>query len=242
MTDDGTFDLQIETRDLSKTFGGPGEPVHAVRNGNFMARRGEFLAIMGPSGCGKSTLLHLLSLLDRPTSGEIRLGGARIDELNEHDAAILRRQRIGVVFQFFNLLPNLTVAANVELPALLAGRSSTEARERSEALLERLGLVDKARRFPSQLSGGQQQRVAVARATINEPEVLLADEPTGNLDSLAAGEVMALFGQLHERGQTIVLVTHDDQVAAGADMVLRMRDGQLGETAPPPRGPARRAE
>jgi putative ABC transport system ATP-binding protein len=190
------------------------------------------VAIMGPSGCGKSTLLHLLGGLDVPTSGEVLLAGERLDSLSEARRAVLRRKEVGYVFQFFNLIANLSVADNVELPMLLVGRSPAEAHARRDELLGRLGLAGYADRAPSELSGGEQQRVALARALANEPTVLLADEPTGNLDSAASAEVVALLGERHADGQTVVLVTHDPGVAATAGRVVRMKDGEIeGERA-----------
>jgi putative ABC transport system ATP-binding protein len=190
---------------------------------------GELVAIMGPSGCGKSTLLNLLGGLDRPSAGEIWLAGKRVDQLSEAAWAVARRRQIGFVFQFFNLIGNLTVADNVELPALLAGMSRAEARKRRAALLEELGLADKANTIPGRLSGGQRQRVALARALMNWPALLLADEPTGNLDTASTREVLALLHRYHAAGQTIVLVTHDPNVASIADRVVTMRDGQIVE-------------
>ena len=184
---------------------------------------------MGPSGCGKSTLLHLLGGLDRPSAGEIRLAGARLDQLGEHSLARVRRTSIGFVFQAFHLVEELTAAENVELPALLAGRSPRAARTRAQELLEQVGLHDRARHLPSALSGGQRQRVAIARALSNEPRVVLADEPTGNLDSASTLEVLRLLEQLRAGGQTLVIVTHDERVAATADRLISMRDGVFVE-------------
>jgi putative ABC transport system ATP-binding protein len=182
---------------------------------------------MGPSACGKSTLLHLLGGLDRPSGGTLELAGQDVTRLNEARWATLRRSQIGFVFQFFNLIGNLTVADNIELPALLAGLTPAEARRRRVTLLEELGIADKAGATPSRLSGGQQQRVALARALVNRPALLLADEPTGNLDSAATREVLALLRQYHAAGQTMLLVTHDARVASIADRVITMRDGRI---------------
>jgi putative ABC transport system ATP-binding protein len=215
----------IVTRGLAKDYDGG---VQALRDVDAEIAAGEFVAVTGPSGCGKSTLLNLLGGLDRPTRGEIELAGRRVDGYSEAQWALARRSQIGFVFQFFNLIANLSVADNVELPGLLAGLSSREARTRREELLESLGIAEHADSAPGHLSGGQQQRVAIARALINRPSVLLADEPTGNLDSASARDVMALLRAAHdERGQTIVLVTHDARVAARADRVLAMRDGAV---------------
>ncbi|MGE5636250.1 MAG: ABC transporter ATP-binding protein [Nocardioidaceae bacterium] len=199
----------------------------ALRGVDLAVDAGEMVAIMGPSGCGKSTLLHLLGGLDVPTDGAVYLAGLRLDTLSEARRAVLRRQRVGYVFQFFNLVANLSVADNVELPLLLAGRSAERARARRAELLDRLGLADAGGRAPSELSGGQQQRVALARALANEPDVLLADEPTGNLDSAAGAEVVALLREAHAAGQTTVLVTHDARVGSAAGRLLRMEDGRF---------------
>jgi putative ABC transport system ATP-binding protein len=182
---------------------------------------------MGPSGCGKSTLLNLLAGLDRPTAGEVWLDGQRIDQLSETALAKLRRRRIGFVFQFFNLLPTLTAAENVELPLMLAGRRRREARRGAVRLLQDLGIEDKADAAPAQLSGGQAQRVALARALAVQPDLVVGDEPTGSLDSASAGEVLGLLREAHRAGQTILVATHDARVAAAADRVVGMRDGQL---------------
>ncbi|MEV0590460.1 ABC transporter ATP-binding protein [Nonomuraea cavernae] len=188
---------------------------------------GETVAIMGPSGCGKSTLLHLLGGLDRPSAGEVSLNGRRIDDISEKALARMRRTDVSFVFQSFHLMEELTAVENVELSALLAGRSPRAARRRAEELLEQVGLAGRARFLPSALSGGQRQRVAVARALSNEPKVVLADEPTGNLDSAATLDVLQLFEDLHESGQTLAIVTHDPRIAATADRMFSMRDGAL---------------
>jgi putative ABC transport system ATP-binding protein len=215
----------IVTRGLTRTYDGG---VHALRGVEAEIAEGEFVAVTGPSGCGKSTLLNLLGGLDRPTAGEIELAGRRVDGYSEAKWAHVRRAEIGFVFQFFNLIGNLSVADNVELPGLLNGLSARAARERRTTLLETLGIAEHAQQSPARLSGGQQQRVAIARALINRPRVLLADEPTGNLDSASARDVMALLRATHdEDGQTIVLVTHDARVAARADRVIAMRDGAI---------------
>jgi ABC-type lipoprotein export system ATPase subunit len=181
--------------------------------------------VMGPSGCGKSTLLHLLGGLDRPSGGEVSLNGRRSDDIGEKALARMRRTAVGFVVQAFHLMEELTAIENVELSALLAGRSPRAARRRAEELLEQVGLADRARFLPSALSGGQRQRVAIARALSNEPLVVLADEPTGNLDSAATLDVIRLFESLHESGQTLVIVTHDARIAATADRMISMRDG-----------------
>jgi putative ABC transport system ATP-binding protein len=185
------------------------------------------LAVMGPSGCGKSTLLHLLGGLERPTAGQVWLAGQRIDTVSERGLARLRRRAVGFVFQAFHLVEELSAAENVELPVLLDGSSSRAARRRAALLLERVGLADRARHLPWQLSGGQRQRVAIARAMANEPLVLLADEPTGNLDTTATLDVLRLFENLRAAGQTLVIVTHDERVAATADRLISMRDGMF---------------
>ncbi|MFE4533968.1 ABC transporter ATP-binding protein [Streptomyces scopuliridis] len=221
------FDAVLRTRDLSRTHGRGESLVHAVDGVDLDVRTGQMLAVMGPSGCGKSTLLHLLGGLERPTGGEVWLAGRRIDTLGERALAQLRRRSVGFVFQAFHLVEELSAAENVELPVLLAGRSPRTARRRTDQLLEQVGLADRARHLPWQLSGGQRQRVAIARALANEPLVLLADEPTGNLDTAATLDVLRLFEGLRTAGQTLVIVTHDERVAATADRLVSMRDGQL---------------
>jgi putative ABC transport system ATP-binding protein len=190
---------------------------------------GELVAIMGTSGSGKSSLLHILAGLDRPTTGEVHLEGERIDNRSEAALAVLRRKHVGIVFQSFNLVSNLTVADNVEIPALVAGMSSKEAKRRREELLHRLGISDKATTAPAKLSGGQQQRVALARALMNRPTVLLADEPTGNLDTTTPRDVLGLLRECNAEGQAIVLVTHDSRVASIASRVLTLSDGVIAE-------------
>jgi putative ABC transport system ATP-binding protein len=212
-------------RGLSKHYGRGEGLVRAVDGVDLEVAPGETVAVMGPSGCGKSTLLYLLGGLDRPSRGEVSLAGRRIDQAGEKALARLRRSDVGFVFQAFHLMDELTAVENVELPALLAGRSPRAARRRAAELLERVGLADRAGFLPSALSGGQRQRVAVARALSNEPSVVLADEPTGNLDSAATLEVLRLLDELHQAGQTLLIVTHDARIASTADRMLAMRDG-----------------
>jgi putative ABC transport system ATP-binding protein len=219
----------LEARNLAKTYDTGGAKVLALRGVDLTIERGEFIAVMGPSGCGKSTLLNLLAGLDRPTAGEVWLDGDRIDGLSETELARLRRRKIGFVFQFFNLMPTLSAVENVELPLLLAGRSRKQARRSASDLMSDLGVGDKGPAAPVQLSGGQQQRVALARALANTPDLVLGDEPTGNLDSAAAREVLALLRAARERGQTLLVVTHDARVAAAADRVIALRDGLVSD-------------
>jgi putative ABC transport system ATP-binding protein len=217
----------LQARDLYKEHGQGQSLVRAVDGVDLDVPAGQMLAVMGPSGCGKSTLLHLMGGLERPTDGEVWLAGRRIDTLNERALARLRRRAVGFVFQAFHLVEELSAAENVELPVLLAGGSPRAARRRAAFLLERFGLAERARHLPWQLSGGQRQRVAIARAMANEPLVLVADEPTGNLDTAATLDVLRLFEDLRTAGQTLVIVTHDERVAATADRVISMRDGMF---------------
>jgi len=219
----------LEAKHLAKTYETGGAKVLGLRGVDLAVERGEFVAIMGPSGCGKSTLLNLLAGLDRPSSGEVWLEGRRIDGLSETELARLRRRRLGFVFQFFNLVPTLSAVENVELPLLLVGRRRGDARRSANELLIRLGVGDSQGAAPAQLSGGQQQRVALARALANRPDIVLADEPTGNLDSAAARDVLRLFRDARDRGQTLLLVTHDASVASAADRVITLRDGLVAE-------------
>src|ERR1700683_1913682 len=225
MTSIDTSTCVLRTRGLRKEYGKNEGLVRAVDGVDLEVERGETVAIMGPSGCGKSTLLYLLGGLDRPTSGEIWLDGQDVPRLSERALARLRRDAIGFVFQAFQLMDELTAVENVELPALLAGRSPRAARRRAEELLERVGLTGRAKFLPTAMSGGQRQRVAIARALVSDPLVVLADEPTGNLDSQATLEVLRLFESLHAGGQTLVIVTHDSRIAATADRLISMRDG-----------------
>ena len=217
----------LRARGLRKDYGKGEALVRAVDEVDLDVATGETLAVMGPSGCGKSTLLHLLGGLDRPSAGELWLNDRRTDRLSERALAGLRQGEIGFVFQAFHLMDELTARENVELPTLLAGRSPRQARRRALALLDQVGLADRADHLPSALSGGQRQRVAIARALVNDPLVVLADEPTGNLDSAATLDVLRLFEHLHASGLTLVIVTHDERVAATADRLVSMRDGAL---------------
>jgi putative ABC transport system ATP-binding protein len=221
----------LRARGLAKTFRGDGGGVSAVRGVDLALDQGEFVAITGPSGSGKSTLLHMLGGLEPPTGGEIWLDGRRVDGLSQAQWAVLRRRHIGFVFQFFNLVTNMTVADNVELAALMGGQSRRQAKQRRVELLTELGLAGKADAAPSRLSGGEQQRVALARALANRPSVLLADEPTGNLDSAASRTVLRLIDHAHADGQAILLVTHDARVAAAADRVISLFDGMIADDA-----------
>jgi putative ABC transport system ATP-binding protein len=215
----------LTARSLSKDYGSGPALVHAVVDIALNVAGGESVAIVGPSGCGKSSLLYLLGGLERATSGSVALEGQRLEELSEAGLAQLRRHSIGFVFQAFHLVEELTALENVELPPLLAGASPRTARLRALELLERVGLSARVSHLPATLSGGERQRVAIARALANEPLVVLADEPTGNLDSTATTEVLRLFEQLHANGQTLVVVTHDERIAATADRLISMRDG-----------------
>ena len=217
----------LEVHGVRKTFEAENAPVRALRGVDLTVEHGTFLALMGPSGCGKSTLLNLVAGLDVPDEGTIKVAGEEVTGSTEDELARMRRRHIGIVFQFFNLLEGMTVLENVALPAIIAGRKRKAAETRARDLLDLLGIGDKVSAMPGVLSGGQRQRLAIARALANEPTLLLADEPTGALDSAGGQEVIELLSRLHSGGQTIVLVTHDSDVAAVADTVLKMRDGRI---------------
>jgi putative ABC transport system ATP-binding protein len=221
----------LVVRGVRKTFEAEIAPVRALRGVDLTVERGTFLALMGPSGCGKSTLLNLIAGLEDADEGTIVVAGESLSEGTEDDHAMIRRRHIGIVFQFFNLLEGMTVLENVALPAIIAGRNRKAAETRARDLLDLLGIGDKASVMPGVLSGGQRQRLAIARALANEPTLLLADEPTGALDSAGGQEVIELMNRLHNAGQTIILVTHDAHVAAAADTVLTMRDGRILDDA-----------
>ncbi|HMC39091.1 MAG TPA: ABC transporter ATP-binding protein [Acidimicrobiales bacterium] len=214
---------------LRKTFEADNAPVRAVRGVDLVVADGEFVAIMGPSGCGKSTLLNLIAGLETPDDGRINLAGEALEGRDDDALARLRRRHVGIVFQFFNLLEGMTALENVALPAVIAGRSRRAAESRGRDLLDLLGIADKASTTPATLSGGQRQRLAIARALANDPTVLLADEPTGSLDSDGSREVIELLRRLHAGGQTILMVTHNPEVAAAATRVVAMRDGRIEE-------------
>ena len=215
----------IETRGLEKVYGSNGNAVHALRGIDLTVGQGEFLALIGPSGSGKSTLMSILGCLDTPTGGSYALDGRQVEGLSGSDLAAIRNEKIGFVFQQYNLLPKATILRNVELPMLYAGVPRRERRQRALDLLERVGIPDKANVLPGALSGGQRQRVAIARALANRPALLLADEPTGALDSKTGQEVLALFRELHAQGNTVLLVTHDPAIAATAERRVELHDG-----------------
>lgn len=217
----------IRLENVSKVYPMGTEEVHALRNVSVSIEEGEFVSIMGPSGGGKSTMLNMVGCLDRPTSGEVRLGDIQTSRLNDSQLARFRGKEIGFIFQTFNLYPILNVLKNVELPMIIQNISPAKRRKRAEKLLSEIGLGDRVNHMPSELSGGQRQRVAIARALANDPTIILADEPTGNLDTKVGKEVLNIFRELNERGRTIVTVTHDKDVADMGDRILKMIDGKL---------------
>ncbi|MEO8430581.1 MAG: ABC transporter ATP-binding protein [Acidobacteriota bacterium] len=221
--------MLIDIRDITKAYQMGQEQVNALSGVNLGVARGEYVAIMGPSGSGKSTLMNLIGCLDTPTSGSYVLNGREVARMTDDELAAVRNQEIGFVFQTFNLLPRTSALQQVELPLVYSGLPRRERRERAVASLEAVGLADRMTHQPNELSGGQRQRVAVARALINNPSILLADEPTGNLDSQTGNEIMGLFQQLNQRGNTIVLVTHEEDIAAHAHRIVRLRDGKVTE-------------
>jgi putative ABC transport system ATP-binding protein len=217
----------IETRDLWKTYVMGSEEIHALRGVSIIIERGEYVAIMGPSGSGKSTLMNLIGCLDTPSKGSYLLNGKQVSEMNDNELARIRNEEIGFVFQTFNLLPRASALHNVELPLIYAGVPAKDRQERAKDALKKVELEERMMHKPNELSGGQRQRVAIARALVNNPSILLADEPTGNLDSKTGVEIMTLFEKLHAGGNTIVLVTHEADIAAHAHRVIHIRDGQV---------------
>ena len=217
----------IETHDLWKTYVMGSEEIHALRGVSMEIERGEYVAIMGPSGSGKSTLMNLIGCLDTPSKGSYLLNSKQVGQMNDNELAQIRNEEIGFVFQTFNLLPRASALQNVELPLVYAGVAARERHERAKLALDKVELTTRMTHKPNELSGGQRQRVAIARALVNNPSILLADEPTGNLDSKTGAEIMALFSRLHETGNTIVLVTHEADIAAFAHRTIHLRDGQI---------------
>jgi putative ABC transport system ATP-binding protein len=219
--------IVIQTEDLWKTYEMGAEKLHALRGVDMQIRKGEYVAIMGPSGSGKSTLMNLIGCLDTPTKGSYWLAGRLVSQLDDDELAYIRNREIGFVFQTFNLLPRATALHNVELPMIYNGTPAAERLERAKKALHQVDLAGRMTHKPNELSGGQRQRVAIARALVNNPSILLADEPTGNLDSQTGEEIMALFARLHEGGNTIILVTHEAEIAQHAHRTIRLRDGKI---------------
>ena len=217
----------INLENIGRTYLMGHQPVHALREANLSIAKGEYLSLMGPSGSGKSTLLHILGLLDRPTEGEYRFEGRSTQDLSDEERSLLRRYKVGFVFQFFHLLPRLDAQGNVELPMMLAGIAKGERRERAGEVLEKVGLAARSAHRPEELSGGERQRVAIARAIVMKPAMILADEPTGNLDRASAGEIIHLLESLNAEGLTLVLVTHDPDLGKRAKRTLRLLDGRI---------------
>jgi len=223
----GDTEHVIVTRGLSKDYQMGAETVHALRGVDLEIRRNEYIVVMGPSGSGKSTLMNLIGCLDTPTAGEYVLNGQAVQDLDDDDLARIRNREIGFVFQTFNLLPRATALHNVELPLIYAGVSAAERKDRAAEALRLVDLAERMEHRPNELSGGQRQRVAIARALVNRPSILLADEPTGNLDSATSAEIMAVFEHLHDTGQNIIMVTHEYDIAAHAERVITLRDGMI---------------
>jgi len=217
----------IELQQLTKTYSMGAVEVRALRGVDLQFSQGEYVSVMGPSGCGKSTLLNLLGCLDRPTSGTYRLGGYDLSQLDDDALSGIRGTRLGFVFQSYNLIPQLTVIENIGIPLYYQGRGEAEMLEIAERLAERVGLKDRINHRPFELSGGQQQRVAIARALVNDPLVILADEPTGNLDSASGSEILEIFDDLNRQGKTFIMVTHDEHISSRTMRIIRLRDGQV---------------
>jgi putative ABC transport system ATP-binding protein len=232
--------MLITMRDLHRVYEVGSEKVHALNGVSLEIEENEYVAIMGPSGSGKSTLMNIVGCLDTPTSGSYMLKGQEIGKLNDNELARIRNQEIGFVFQTFNLLPRADTMHNVELPLVYAGIKHEERRRRAREVIELVGLTDRIKHKPNELSGGQRQRVAIARALVNKPSIILADEPTGNLDSATGEEIMAAFARIWEQGNTVILVTHEPDIAQHAKRVVRMRDGKIESDLPTPNGPAGR--
>jgi putative ABC transport system ATP-binding protein len=217
----------IRTQNLVKDYNLGKIKVRALSGVDMQIHKGEFVAIMGPSGSGKSTLMHIIGCLDRPTEGEYFLDETLVSKMPKSSLAAVRNRKIGFVFQSFNLLPHLNILKNVELPLMYGGMSYSKRRQKAKEILESVGLGDRLRHKPTELSGGQRQRVAIARAIVNDPSILLADEPTGNLDSQAGGDILEIFDQLHKQGNTVIMVTHDKYIAQRADRIIRIMDGKI---------------
>jgi len=217
--------LQLDN--VSKTYNAGSQPLHVLKKVNLEIEKGDFIAIMGPSGSGKSTLMHIAGCLDVPTSGKVIFENKDVSKLSEAELAQIRNKKIGFVFQTFNLIPRTTTLDNVQLPLIYAGVEAEKRRTRARETLEQLGLKERAFHFPNQLSGGEQQRTAIARALINKPSIILADEPTGNLDSKTGKEIIDIFKKLNKEGNTVVLVTHDEQIAKNARKIIRIYDGEI---------------
>jgi len=224
--------IAIKTENLWKTYEMGTEKLHALRGVDLVIRKGEYVAIMGPSGSGKSTLMNLIGCLDTPTSGSYWLAGRLVSELDDDELAYIRNKEIGFVFQTFNLLPRATALHNVELPLIYNGTSAEERLVKAKRALQDVDLAERMQHKPNELSGGQRQRVAIARALVNSPSIILADEPTGNLDSKTGDEIMALFDRLHREGNTIILVTHENDVAQRANRIIHVRDGKVESDDP----------